>query len=166
MPVGRNKVPMAPLREALSKAKYENVKTYIQSGNIILDTDLGKEEIETQVHDIIQAEFGGDINVIALDKQRFYEIFNNYPFKSAANEARYFTLLKSNPDKKRIEDLLQLETGDDEYNILNDVIYIRVATKYSDAKINNSFLEKKLGVAASTRNHNTMQHLAELLQNY
>ena len=46
MPTGKNKVPMAQLREVLTQAGFENVRTYIQSGNVLLNTPLSAREVE------------------------------------------------------------------------------------------------------------------------
>lgn len=53
-PTGKNKVPMAQLRELLGVTrKFTSVQTYIQSGNVIVETELSIPETERVVHDII-----------------------------------------------------------------------------------------------------------------
>src|SRR5687767_11600565 len=63
MPSGRNKVPMARLREVLSADGFENVRTYIQSGNVIVDTPLSARAVEARVHEVIKEHIGADLAV-------------------------------------------------------------------------------------------------------
>ncbi|WP_374627989.1 DUF1697 domain-containing protein, partial [Devosia sp.] len=58
MPTGRNRVPMAELRVALSKAGLLDVQTYIQSGNVIAQTELTQSSLEALVHQVILREIG------------------------------------------------------------------------------------------------------------
>ncbi len=61
-PTGRNRIPkMAYLTEILTEAGFDNVQTYIQSGNVILETDLSDETIRKLVHDTILEKIGADL---------------------------------------------------------------------------------------------------------
>ena len=62
---GKNKLPMAELRDLLKNLDFQNVQTYIQSGNIILDSDEGKSLICNKIKEGIQDKFGYDVPVIA-----------------------------------------------------------------------------------------------------
>ena len=81
MPTGKNKVPMALLREALSEVGLENVQTYIQSGNVIASSDLTQAGVEEIVHSTINKKFGGDISVLARTPQQFLSVLESMPFK-------------------------------------------------------------------------------------
>ena len=56
-PSGKNKVPMARLREVLEDAGFTHVRTYIQSGNVLIDTSLTAQEVEERVRDIIKNSY-------------------------------------------------------------------------------------------------------------
>ena len=64
-PTGKNRVPMAELRAALSDAGLLDVQTYIQSGNVIAKSALAQSSLESFVHEVIFREIGADIAVIA-----------------------------------------------------------------------------------------------------
>lgn len=66
------------------------------------------------------------------------------------------------PGHDRLADLLATDWSPDEVRIVGDAIYTLCATKYSDSKFNNDFFERKLHVAATTRNFNTMTRLVAL----
>lgn len=65
MPTGKNRIPkMSYLAEIVSNAGYKNVRTYIQSGNIILDTEKDIETTEIEIHTLIKEHIGADLTVI------------------------------------------------------------------------------------------------------
>ena len=64
-PTGKNRVPMAQLRQFLSEDKaFENVETWIQSGNVILDSELPAMAIAEKVNTIIKENIGADLKII------------------------------------------------------------------------------------------------------
>ena len=162
MPTGKNNVPMAPLRTALTNAGFHNVQTYIQSGNVIAMSALSQTEIEQAIHAIIAREFGGDIVVMARTHEQFRILFERNPFHAADPSHVYFTVLATKPDQQALERLLALDYAPDQFVIIDDVIYTLYATKYSDSKFNNALIERKLKLAATTRNYNTTAKLVKL----
>ncbi len=67
-PVGQNKIPkMSYLVQILEEAGLNKVKTYIQSGNIIFETDLSDKEVAQLIHDTIKSKIGADLAVIIKD---------------------------------------------------------------------------------------------------
>jgi len=162
MPTGTNKVPMAQLREQLSKAGLQNVKTYIQSGNVIAESKLKAAEIEVLVQDVIRKRFGGDLTIIAKTPQQLRTILKVNPFPEDDTSRLYYTLLAAKPKAESLKSFLALDFAPDEIKVVAQVIYSLYATKVSDSKYNNNFFERKLKVAATTRNYNTMTKLLEL----
>jgi uncharacterized protein (DUF1697 family) len=162
MPTGKNKVPMAGLRAALVGAGVLDVRTYIQSGNVVARSDLGQAALEKLVHDVIADHFGGDIVVVARIADRFRAILERNPFVGVDTSKLYFTILASKPDARRLKDFLAADYAPDEVRVVGDVVYVLYDTRYSDSKVNNNFIERKLGVSATTRNFNTMSKLVEL----
>ncbi|MGB4956861.1 MAG: DUF1697 domain-containing protein [Candidatus Saccharimonas sp.] len=162
-PTGKNKVPMAQLRELLGVTrKFTSVQTYIQSGNVIVETELSIPETERVVHDIILDNFGGDLVVIAKNHEQLQRSFENYPIESIPTERRYYTFLKSAPTDEGLQKLAERDFGEDKYHVVGDMVYIAYATKASDSKLTNNVIEQKLGVSATTRNYNTVKKLVEL----
>jgi uncharacterized protein (DUF1697 family) len=169
MPTGKNKVPMAPLREALEKAGLQNVRTYIQSGNALAVSELRQLEIESLVHETIAREFGGDIAVMARTREQFMAILDNSPFakidhsvKTAQPQRFYFSLLQQVPPPDLLQKFQSLDFQPEQVCSKSGIIYTHYATKYSDSKINNMFYEQMLKIPITTRNYNTMSKLAEL----
>ncbi|PVV15431.1 MAG: hypothetical protein B6D77_01930 [gamma proteobacterium symbiont of Ctena orbiculata] len=161
-PTGKNKVLMAPLRAALTKAGLKDVQTYIQSGNIIALSSLTFNQIENLVHDVIHKSFGGDIAVLARSPGQFSEILKCNPFKEEDGKRLYFSLLATEPDKKLLKEFLSTNFSPDQVRYVGNTIYTLYATKHSDSKFNNNYFERKLKVTATTRNLNTMTKLVSI----
>lgn len=151
MPAGKNKVLMAPLRTALTKAGLENVQTYIQSGNVVAASSLSQSRLEKLVHD-----------VIARTAAQFKDTMKKNPFVRAEKPRLYFSLLASQPEPGLVKELLSTDFSPDKIRVVADIIYTLYDTKYSDSRFNNNFFECKLNIAATTRNFNTMIKFIEL----
>jgi uncharacterized protein (DUF1697 family) len=162
MPTGKNKVLMAPLRAALRAAGLEDVRTYIQSGNVVAASSLDQSELEKLVHDVIQEQCGGDIAVLARTAGGFRNILAHHPFENVDTTKLYFTLLASEPEARLVEEFLAPGYSPDRVTVVGDVVYVLCATRYSDLKANNNYIERKLRVSGTTRNFNTMSRLVEL----
>lgn len=162
MPTGKNKVLMAPLRAALERAGLEEVRTYIQSGNVVAKTALSGPELETLVHEVIADTFGGDIKVLARPADYFKEALRRCPFRDTDTTRLYFTLLAAEPEREVLGAFLEPDYAPDSVVVRGDVVYLRFATTYSDSKLDNTFIERKLKVAATTRVYRTIAKLVEL----
>lgn len=83
-PVGQNCIPkMAYLAEILTEAGLENVKTYIQSGNIVFETTLSDDDVYALIHDTIQAKIGADLSVILKTQAQFTRLLLKVPLMKA-----------------------------------------------------------------------------------
>ncbi|KFK91672.1 MULTISPECIES: DUF1697 domain-containing protein [unclassified Serratia (in: enterobacteria)] len=159
MPTGRNKVPMIELRKTLEAAGYSNVRTYIQSGNVVLQSNSDSSVIQKQVHDIIAQEMGADISVIARTPEQIKNILEGNPFSLEDSARTYFSMLESTPTGSLVEEFQRITFVPDTVAIIDSTIYTLYSTKYSDSKFNNNFYERKLKVVATTRNFNTLSRL-------
>ena len=80
-PNGKNAIPkMSYLVDVLTEAGFQQVRTYIQSGNIILESDLPLEEIREQVHSLIKEKIGADLKIVIKNKSTFTKIVQENPF--------------------------------------------------------------------------------------
>ncbi|MEH6535072.1 MAG: DUF1697 domain-containing protein [Psychroserpens sp.] len=157
---GHKKVPMAELRELLAKTGFETVKTYIQSGNVILQSlEKKNATIESTVHVAIKSHFGFEVPVIARTRGELQLIFDTCPFSEEKKENSYFTLLNTIPDANLVKGVAQITYEDEEFQIINDCLYFYASKGYGQAKFNMNSFEKKLEVKATSRNYKTMVKL-------
>lgn len=162
MPTGKNKVPMAPLRTVLEQAGLASVRTYIQSGNVVAVSDLEQSALETLVHDVIAREFGGDITVLARSVSYFQTLLARNPFANADPAQLYFTLLAGIPEPQLVAAFLAQDHAPAQVQVIDDMVYILCATSYSDTRANNTFIERRLKLAATTRVYKTIAKVVAL----
>jgi hypothetical protein len=81
---GATQLPTAPLREALTGAGFENVATYINSGNAVLRSHLSREEVIAAVAEICKDRFGFTKAILAPTLEEWSALIDNNPFPQAA----------------------------------------------------------------------------------
>lgn len=163
MPSGRNKVPMARLREVLAEGGFKNVSTYIQSGNALVESKLPPAEIERQVHELVKEYIGPDLVVVVRTGSELRQIIDGNPFQKSKDISRvFFSLLAATPPTDKVAELLDKDFGDEQLVITKEAGYMYIPGTYGRGKLSNNYLEKKLGVSATTRNFNTLSRLIEM----
>lgn len=166
--VGANrKVPMADLKNLCAKLGLLNVQTYIQSGNLIFE--LAKPQsisaLEESLHQAISETFGFDIPVIVRTSEEMEKSCSTNPFlkeKDADIEKLYLTFLKETTPSELIEKIKDFQYLPDRYEIIGNDVFVYCPNGYGRTKITNDFFEKKLKVAATTRNWKTVMKLLEM----
>ena len=160
---GHKKVPMAELRDLLTKSAYENVKTYIQSGNVILESSQKSiPKIEVQIKKDILDHFGFEVPVLIKTRKDLKRIFNDSPFSEEEKQKSYFIMLCDTPDSELVKVASEKVYEGEEYQIINDCIYYYSAKGFGQSKFNTNFFERKLNTFATARNYNTMVKLLSL----
>jgi len=155
---GKNKLPMQALRDLLNELGFENVQTYIQSGNIVLQSKKNKEEIATLIKEGIKSEFDYDVPVLVRTISEWEKAIANNPYKEVALKQQYFTFLSEIPAITTFE----IDAKQDEFTVIEDVVYVNAVGGYGKTKLTNNLLEKKLKVTATTRNLKTTMKLLTL----
>lgn len=155
---GKNKLPMAELRELLNNLRFQNVQTYIQSGNIVLESDSSKTQVGKEIKQAIKNKYDYDVPVLVKTIDEWQKAIANNPFKNVEEKQLYFTFLSDIPKEKTIT----IDAKQDEFKIIEDVIYVNAVGGYGKTKLNNNFFEQKLKVTATTRNFKTTMKLIEL----
>lgn len=160
---GHKKVPMAELRELLTKYGFKNVQTYIQSGNVVFQSsEKSIQKLEQEIHQAIQSNFGFDVSILVKIREDLKRIFDDSPFLEEKKQASYFTMLHDIPEIELVKEASEKIYEDEEYVIINDCIYFYCEKGYGNAKFNMNFFERKLKTSATSRNYNTMVKLLSL----
>ena len=156
---GHRKVPMAELREILFDSGFKNVQTYIQSGNVVMQSSDDAKKIKTIIEKAIFNYFGFEVTVIVKTDEELKEIFDNCPFQQQTKEKSYFMILDSLPDKFGLQEVSSLTHIGEEFHIAYTSIYFFSANGYGRTKFNSNFFERKLKVSTTARNYKTMLKL-------
>jgi uncharacterized protein (DUF1697 family) len=154
--VGGRVVKMDKLRMMFTSLGVKNVKTYIQSGNVIFDAGGSITALRKKVETMLLKELGYEVPTMIRTVAEVANIAENHPFKKVklADDAKtYVSFLAEEPSKDLLRALLALNNDDTAYQKKNLEVYSIVSKKAAEkAPFSNSLLEKKLGVAATTRN--------------
>ena len=156
---GKNKLPMAVLRDLLNDQGFENVQTYIQSGNIILDSVENKTTIIQKIKEGIASKFGYDVPVLIRTIKEWENAIANNPYPTGNHKILGFAFLSEIPKEKTFEVNI---TNNDEYTVIDDVAYIYCPVGMGNTKLTNNLFERKLKVTATSRNLRTTLKLLEL----
>ena len=160
---GHKKVPMAELRALLSKAGFENVQSYIQSGNVILQSsEIQINIIEEKIKKIILDYFRFEISVLVKTRQDLKRIYDACPFSEEKKKTSYFVMLHIAPNDELVKITSEKIYEGETYLIINDCLYFYSKKNYGQVKFNMNFFEKKLKTASTSRNYNTMVKLLTL----
>ena len=165
---GHKPIKMDALRRSYESLGFHNVRTYVQSGNVIFTAkDLGLSELSQKILRQIEKDFNFEVPVVVLPVDKLKQIIDNNPFLNDPGKEPSFlhvTFLSSQPvkyDCKAIEDKKQ---NGEEIFIANDAVYLYCPKGYGNSKLNNNFLETKLKVVATTRNWKTTNELLKIAQ--
>ena len=160
---GHKKVPMAELRELLTKSGFENVQTYIQSGNVILEySEKNTQKIEGIIKKAILGYFGFEVSVLVKTREDLKHIFSDCPFSEDKKKASYFMMLHDIPDNDSVKEASEKGYDGEAYKIIKNCIYYYSAKGFGQSKFNVNFFERKLETFATARNYNTMVKLLSL----
>jgi uncharacterized protein (DUF1697 family) len=155
--VGGRKLPMAELRDLLQRLGHENVRTYIQSGNVVFDTKGTSARLRGGLERAIDDTFGLDVTVLLRSPAELAKVVQKNPYGGEA----YVTFLDGVPDKKRVATLDPAAYAPDEFRVAGQEVFVRCPNGYGRTKINNTFFETKLATRATTRNWNTVETLLD-----
>ena len=162
MPTGKNRVPMADLRKVLDENGFPGARTWIQSGNVLLESSLDALETAAQVKRLIREHIGPDLAVIAKTPEEIKAVLAENPFTDLAPDRVFYTLWNGEIDREKAEALSQTDFGEERLHISPRAAYLYIPGSAARSKLSNNFLERRLGTSLTTRNRNTLQKLVEL----
>jgi uncharacterized protein (DUF1697 family) len=163
--VGGNPLKMAWLRETCEAMGLRDVRTYLQSGNIVFSSALGAAKLAAMLKQTIDRQTRLPVPVIIRSAKEMADIVKGNPFlKRGGIDASklHVTFLGDalkQPDTARLDKLAGTR---DEYLMARREILLHCPINYGETKLSNTAIEKALGISATTRNWNTVTTLAEL----
>jgi uncharacterized protein (DUF1697 family) len=162
MPTGKNKVPMADLRTVLTDAGFQGVKTYIQSGNVVLQSDLSREQLEDRVGENIKEKIGPELAIVVRTAEELQQVLDGNPFPDYDIKRVFFTMFKTYPTKELIKNVTEIEYMDEELIITDLAAYLYIPGSAARSVLSTNYLERKLKVSMTARNFNTMTRMIQM----
>ena len=168
---GKKIIKMEDLRRLMEASGYTDVKTYIQSGNIVFGSNIkSKSVIAKAIEEIIEKNYGFDVSVFVINRNNLEKAIDDNPYVDGREEEPagfkklYVTFLSDVPSAENFEKLQQAPIGDDLIEVKEDILYFKLESKASDSKLSNNLIESKLKVRATTRNWNTTLKLLSMME--
>ena len=162
---GKNKVRMETLREICSALEFKNVKTYINSGNVIFETgETDDKKLAAKIQGAIEEEFTLKIKVMVRTIDEIKGVVENNPFTGQFENDKdlYVLFLDAElpEDKRRL--LLSNNNENEEFAVRNREIFCLLRVSVLDSLLGKDYIGKKLKVSATARNWRTVNKIAEL----
>lgn len=166
---GKNIIKMIDLRQAFESLELCEVKTYIQSGNVLFKSDEEEENLIKKIEDRIKEVFGFSINVILRNASEIVEIIQNCPFSEESilkasstceGESLYVSLLSDLPSKEKINCLDIYKSENDDFVIKGREVFLLFHKSIRNSKLANNL--QKIHASSTVRNWKTMNKLAML----
>jgi len=151
---------MRELKVLLENNGLKNVKTYIQSGNIILQS---KNYPEPNIEKLIETEFGFSPKILVLTKNEFFLSVKNNPYKKYEGKFVHFYYCKDTPKIDQIK-LGKLISETENYKLANNIFYLHAPDGIGRSKLVAN-IESVLNISTTGRNLNTVNKLIEMLEN-
>ncbi|WP_397540090.1 DUF1697 domain-containing protein [Rummeliibacillus pycnus] len=161
---GHNIVKMQDLRSTLENLGLDQVKTYIQSGNIIFQSDENMDRLQNQIEQEINNRFGFFVPVILRTELEWEALINNCPYPQNSlveGESVHVALLEKEPTKESVNYLLEFKSENEECFIQGKEVYLFLRQSFRNAKIPIHI--QKLGVPITIRNWKTIMKLSEMV---
>ncbi|HLY85265.1 MAG TPA: DUF1697 domain-containing protein [Gaiellaceae bacterium] len=158
---GANKVPMAELRARLGDAGYANVRTYIASGNILLDGPGSASALSAELERLIADAFGVTTKVVLRRPEALAATVAAHPFGSDTSET-HVAFLAARPTRPAVARLEAAAPGDDLAVLAGAELYLRLPRGVHGSRLSSARIEKLLDVPATLRNWRTVVALADL----
>lgn len=164
---GQRIIAMKDLKALFQKAGYDNVMTYIQSGNVVFEsTETSIKKLEKNISELIQNHYNFSVPVLVLSREEMIEIITKNPYIDREKDTNklHVTLLEKIPEEKALATTRDEKYQSDEFTIMGTSVYLYCPDGYGMTKFSTTFFEKKLGVEATTRNWKTILKLLELMK--
>jgi uncharacterized protein (DUF1697 family) len=167
---GRNRMSMDALRELVTSLGYEDVGTYVQSGNVVFSGTGSPSEAARAIESGIADVLGLDVAVMVRSAPQLARILRDNPYAGLGADPKtvHVTFLAEPPDDRHRRELEEVAAGsgpdglfgDDRFALLGADVFLFCPGGYGRTKLNNAFFERRAGGEATTRNWRTVTTLA------
>ena len=168
---GKNMIKMETLRATFESLGFEDVKSYINSGNLIFDVSSPhvskglsfERELSAKIHDAIQKDFGFDISVMVRSIAEIKEVVANFPFEGQFESHKGVHVFFLNDKLTDVQEAFLLEQGNENeiFAVVGRHVICLLKIHFTDSAVGKGFIDKKLKVAATGRNWRTVNKLTE-----
>ena len=158
------RVPMADLRALLTDAGYGEVQTYVQSGNVVVESTAKPAELEREAAALISERFGFDVPVVVRTARQLAAVVKRNPLGDVATEPKRYqvSFLADKPPADVVRAMQGAAVGEERVVCHGREIYAWHPDGVARSKLWNALAGKGLGVTATARNWTTVLALLEM----
>jgi uncharacterized protein (DUF1697 family) len=168
---GSKPVKMEALRRSFEALGFKNVRSYVQSGNVVFEAkERAAAPLGSKIVARIKRDFGFEVSVLVLGAGELGRVVDENPFlkrrRPRAPEIDvtklHVTFLAAAPAPAGLKKMEGVSSGRDAFHCLGKTIYLACPDGYGNTKLSNNAFERALGAAATTRNWKTVTTLAAM----
>lgn len=162
---GHNRVSMPDLRNLFTTLGHDGVRSYIQSGNLIFNSTVDDPaRLAAEIERGVARDLGVSVTVLVRTSDELTRVVANNPFTGRDVDAStlHVTFLADEPDPDRATELRAPAGMPDEFVLASREVYLHCPEGYGRTRLNNTFFEKRLATAATTRNWKVVNTLLDL----
>ena len=158
------RVPMGDLRAALRVAGYGDVRTHLQSGNVVLWSEAPGERLERDLGAVLREAFDMEIAVVARTRDELAEVVARDPFGDEASDPRLYqvSFLSSEPVAERVEELERAAVAPERVAVIGREVYAWHPNGVARSELAKAISAQRLGVEVTARNWRTVTKMLEM----
>jgi uncharacterized protein (DUF1697 family) len=160
--VGRNKrIGMADLRESLHALEFDDVKTILQSGNVVFTASERPGTVARRIEDRLRQDAGIHVDVLIRTRDELAKIVARDPLREHVTDPKRYLVvfLSAKPDPNLLGEIDEDEVEPDLFRAHGSEIYVWLPEGMQGARLTHAFWEKRLRITATGRNWNTVERL-------
>jgi uncharacterized protein (DUF1697 family) len=160
----RNRIAMGELREALEEAGFEDVRTHLQSGNVVLTSTAKPAGVARKCEKVIKERFGLEIAVVVRSRAELARVVKRNPLEKVATEPKRYqvSFLSAKLPAKVVRELEAVAEPDERVVAIGREVYAWHPKTVARSKLWAQLAGTGLGVTATARNWATVEALLEL----
>jgi uncharacterized protein (DUF1697 family) len=160
----RNRIAMPALREALAEAGFEDVRTYVQSGNVVLSSRKKPDAVARELRKLVEKRFGLELHVAVRTRAELAKVVQRDPLGKVAKDPKRYqvTFLAKRPSAAVKRALEAAVVEPEQLAVHGREVYAWHPKGVARSKLWSLLAGPKLGVGATSRNWTTVTKLLEL----
>jgi len=163
---GKNKLLMKDLVAVFEEAGCREVRTYIQSGNVVFVGDRAlAAQVRMDVPRRIADRFGHQVPVVVRSAQELRDAADRHPFAAEATDPKHLHVgfLSHAPSKDAIASLDPARSSIDRFEVIGSEVFFHVPGGMARTKLTTDYFDRRLGTVMTVRNWRTVHKLLEMV---
>ncbi|TQV84377.1 DUF1697 domain-containing protein [Aliikangiella coralliicola] len=160
---GKNILPMNELTLILENLGLKNVKTYIQSGNVVFEgKGLSFEKLSSEIGAAINERYAFTPSILLISGADYIQAIQNNPFDATNGKLLHCFFTETRPDNPNLDSLKKIQSTTEQFKLVDRFFYLYAPDGIGRSKL-ASKVEKAIGVPVTARNWNTVSKVLSML---